>query len=93
MTDVPLVTPVRSAEVVDGETPESTAVLPEPVVLPIEDSYESQSPPPAQKATPKPVIPLAYRKLKEFNTSGPKCHMRNPLGRRAPLPECENPGK
>ena len=93
MTVVTLMTPLRSDGVVDGETPEPTAVFPEPVVLPIEDSCESQSPPPAQKATPKPVIPLAYRKLKKFNTSGPKWHMRNPLGRRAPLPECENPGK
>ena len=63
MTVVTLMTPLRSDGVVDGETPESTAVLPEPVVLPIEDSYESQSPPPAQKATPKPVIPLALTHL------------------------------
>ena len=57
-----------------------------PLVLP--ESHQSPARPThsATECAPK-KIPLALRRLKDFNEPGPKQEIQNPLGRRAPFPD------
>ena len=66
-----------------------------PTLVPVNDSADPPLLVPDSDAISPctPVkTPLAVRRLRDHNESGPKLKMKNPMGRRAPMPESRNPG-